>query len=378
MKDLGDIPFEIDFSSEEKLTNQVVQGFRSAIDHGFYRAGDRLPTIRALAKTLGVSEMVVRAAYRQLAADGDIVGRTRLGSVVTPARGKAWRGRVLAVMTDYDFNPMMAVHFSRLRERFEEHGYSFVQTMALCDRDHHRSYESLELHLRHGVDFIVLMYGCEDIERHLSEVGIPFCVVGDSTGDYMPKGCVGRVGTSLRNAVDDFVRDCRLCGVRTVEIVTTHAGTRFSTGVSEGLTAAGVSVKTLPWEPSYRVARRFESAFERGFALAQQVARRKRKLPDVFFVADDFVGSGFVHGLSAAGVRMPEDVGVVSYANGGCGPFFDRPVTVIEHDAFVSGDLIADRILKYLRLRHPFPNEKYALVYRRGKTFGELQKGARR
>lgn len=377
MKGTG-IPFEIDFSSSESLTSQVVQGFRTAMAHGAYLAGDRLPTIRSLAKELGVSEMVVRDAYRQLAVDGEVVGRKRLGTVVTPARGKSWRGRVLALMTDYDFNPMMAVHLSRLRERFEAQGYSFMQAMALCDRNRRRSYESLDLNLRHGVDFIVLMYAYEDIERHLSEIGVPFCIVGNSDGEYAPKGCVGRVGTSMRKAVGLFAQDCVQCDVQTAEIVTTRAGNLFSRAVSEGLSAVGVSVTTRPMEPDYRVERRFESAFNRGFAMARQVACRKRALPGVFIVADDFVGSGFIHGLSAAGVRIPEDVGVVSYSNGGYGPFFDRPVTVIEHDAFVSGDLVVDRVLGYLLKHRSFPNEKYELVYRRGKTFGNSPKGHER
>ena len=84
--------------------------------------------------------------------------------------------------------------------------------------------------------------------------------------------------------------------------------------------------------------------------------------------------TAMAHGAYLAGDRMPEDVGVVSYSNGGCGPFFDRPVTVIEHDAFVSGDLVVDRVLGYLLKHRSFPNEKYELVYRRGQTFGNPSK----
>lgn len=372
------IPFEIDFSSSESLTSQVVQGFRTAIAHGVYRAGDRLPTIRGLAKELGISEMVVRDAYGRLALDGEVVGRSRLGTVVTPAKGKAWRGRVLALMTDYDFNPRMAVHLSCLRERFDEMGYSFVQTMALCDRNRRRNYESLEMNLRHGVDFIVLLYAYEDIERHLSAVGVPFCIFGDSDGEYAPKGCVGRVGTSIRKALDQFAEDCVKCDVHTAEIVTTLAGNGFSRAVSERLSAIGVSVETLPVDLCYCVERRFESAFNRGLALAREIVGRKKPLPDVFVIADDFVGSGFIHGLSEAGVRMPEDVGVVTYSNGGYGPFFDRPVTVFEHDAFVSGGFLVDRIVGYLLKHRSFPNEKYEVVYRRGQTFGISDKGSKR
>lgn len=41
MKGTG-IPFEIDFSSSESLTSQVVQGFRTAMAHGAYLVVDRV------------------------------------------------------------------------------------------------------------------------------------------------------------------------------------------------------------------------------------------------------------------------------------------------------------------------------------------------
>ena len=59
---------------------------------GVLAAGARLPTIRQLAKDLGVAGGTVARAYRELEADGVIVTRGRHGSfVATPS--PATRGR---------------------------------------------------------------------------------------------------------------------------------------------------------------------------------------------------------------------------------------------------------------------------------------------
>ncbi|WP_324653312.1 GntR family transcriptional regulator [Georgenia sp. H159] len=47
------------------------------------RPGDRLPTVRRLAGDLGIAPNTVARAYRELEADGLIVGRGRAGTFVT-------------------------------------------------------------------------------------------------------------------------------------------------------------------------------------------------------------------------------------------------------------------------------------------------------
>lgn len=45
------IPFKIDRKVRDGLVSQVVDGFRQAIRNGFYRAGETLPTIRAVGRS---------------------------------------------------------------------------------------------------------------------------------------------------------------------------------------------------------------------------------------------------------------------------------------------------------------------------------------
>jgi DNA-binding transcriptional regulator YhcF (GntR family) len=59
---------------------------------GVLEVGARLPTIRQLAKDLGVAGGTVARAYRELEADGIIATRGRHGSFVAEMNGRAQRG----------------------------------------------------------------------------------------------------------------------------------------------------------------------------------------------------------------------------------------------------------------------------------------------
>lgn len=363
------ILFQLDLSAKGSLSEQLASEIVRAIRQGTYRPGERLPTIRGLAKDLKVSESVIRDAYRRLAVAGEIVGRTRLGSVVNAPRGATWRGRVLIVMTDFDFNPQMGVHLAKLRDRLQADGFSVSQAMALKDSAGKRNYRGVELALRQGSDFIVLMYGAEDVECYLSKANVPFCVVGNSTGKHLPEGCVGRIGVSSYEATAALVERCREKDVRKAEIVGTGATDGLARNVGAALQSAGVRTVLTRVTKIYSTERRFDVAFEAGFRMAKSRVARKTALPDLVFVADDFVATGYLHGLVAAGVKVPGDFGFACYSNGGLGLYFTCPVTSLEADNYLCGDVIAARISNYLCNRREFPNDKLELVFHDGETF---------
>ncbi|HLB38816.1 MAG TPA: GntR family transcriptional regulator [Actinomycetota bacterium] len=62
----------------ERLRDAV----RKQIERGTMLPGDRLPTVRGLADTLGLAPNTVARAYRELEAGGWIVGRGRAGTFV--------------------------------------------------------------------------------------------------------------------------------------------------------------------------------------------------------------------------------------------------------------------------------------------------------
>jgi GntR family transcriptional regulator/MocR family aminotransferase len=97
LESLDKLPFAVARSSRATLVEQVAEGLRRAIDSGFYKAGDVLPTTRDLATSLGVSRIVTRAAVRELAEAGLINPKPSVGSVVLGRSGKLWRGNVLFI-----------------------------------------------------------------------------------------------------------------------------------------------------------------------------------------------------------------------------------------------------------------------------------------
>jgi GntR family transcriptional regulator / MocR family aminotransferase len=83
-------PLALDRDGSEPLTVQITGQLRAAVSGNRLRAGERLPSSRSLAATLGVSRTVVTNAYLQLFAEGWLEGRHGSGTYV--AQGAASPG----------------------------------------------------------------------------------------------------------------------------------------------------------------------------------------------------------------------------------------------------------------------------------------------
>jgi GntR family transcriptional regulator/MocR family aminotransferase len=82
---VSSLPLELDRSAHEPLYRQIERQIRAGIEAGTLAAGVRLPGVRTLAEQLGVARITVVGAYDQLAAEGFLVGRVGLGTVVAAA-----------------------------------------------------------------------------------------------------------------------------------------------------------------------------------------------------------------------------------------------------------------------------------------------------
>jgi GntR family transcriptional regulator/MocR family aminotransferase len=88
-----DLPVIVDRHTGLPLSVQLGRQLREAMNDGRVRAGERLPSSRALASALGVSRTVVTAAYEQLYAEGWLEGRHGSGTYVADiAPGSAAAG----------------------------------------------------------------------------------------------------------------------------------------------------------------------------------------------------------------------------------------------------------------------------------------------
>ena len=73
----------IDPGSAEPLFEQVVFAVKSAVARGSAKAGDKLPSVRELARELAINPNTVVRAYEALERDGVIVRRQGAGCFLT-------------------------------------------------------------------------------------------------------------------------------------------------------------------------------------------------------------------------------------------------------------------------------------------------------
>jgi len=95
--------FHVDFRSGKAVYLQLVEQVRTAVPAGSVRAGEALPTIRALAEQLRVNRNTVAKAYAELEAQGIIdtaVGRGSFIRTTTSALNKTTRIELLTREVD--------------------------------------------------------------------------------------------------------------------------------------------------------------------------------------------------------------------------------------------------------------------------------------
>ena len=85
----SDLPVMVNRAGGEPLAVQISAQLQAAVTGGALHAGDRLPSSRDLAATLGVSRTVVTNAYARLFAEGWLEGRHGSGTYVADVQPAA-------------------------------------------------------------------------------------------------------------------------------------------------------------------------------------------------------------------------------------------------------------------------------------------------
>ncbi|MBR2838221.1 MAG: GntR family transcriptional regulator [Kiritimatiellae bacterium] len=360
-------PFVLDRSAQESLVSQLTDGIREAIRIGFYRAGDVLPSVGSLAEKLGVSVIVVRGALAQLVEEGLLSARQRVGHSVRTPEKPLWRGHVLCVMDDHDLNPQICIIGERLRRVLAMKGFLFSQVTVLSEVKGPIDYSGLDVALSRPLDFAVLIFRNPDIEKRLSDSGVPFAVVGRK-GDLLP-GCVGNIVMSPMNAVRSLVHECEEQGVSDIEIVSCPNPSGWFGLLAEVFGEHGIHPRNTVVSLPHVDGVRFDVVKKAGFDFARRKSANGHALfPHLYVVTDDFLAAGMLVGFMSMGVEIPRDVRFVSYSNGGFGPFFTKPVAKLEQNADDNADEIAKRISDWLLRRKPFPNTYLQAKFTIGRT----------
>jgi len=361
------LPFAIDRKLPASLVDQVFNAFSEAIRNGTYRVGDTLPTWRETARALGVSDRVIRSAMARLKARGLIVSHGRLGCVVARVYdGRAWKGVVLSV-SDMD----SAMTYSSMRRELEtvktlaRAGMTLLSVVveSLSPTKAPAALSLIDSIMSFKVDFVLLTCENDRLARYLSTRGCPFA----GLRAYNMPNCVGQVrGATFSRAIAAFVSRCRKYGVKSVLQVEFTASRLFD--AVPQLNAAGVPADrwVVPC-PLCRSAAEVRAAGERAFT--KRLSEGREWLPEVLLFVDDYVAQGALTALTCSGVRIPQDVQVVTFSNVGNELAFPVRLTSICLDEARCGRLIAEEILHFQRTGKWLQRQAPCASYVEGETF---------
>lgn len=95
------LSIEIDRTSTSPPWTQLRDRIVGLADIGELRAGEQLPTVRTLAARLGLAPGTVARAYRELEAEGWLVGRGRAGTFVVDVLPSDPRMQLRQAAEDY-------------------------------------------------------------------------------------------------------------------------------------------------------------------------------------------------------------------------------------------------------------------------------------
>lgn len=352
--------FAIDRSSPMSLVDQIYRAMRERIFAGGVKIGSSVPSLRSLASSLGVSVKVTVEAYARLVRDGWLRSVPRAGYLAVTPEMPLRRGRVLLVLPNEGFYTDWASH--RFQERCEAIGIQVSRVVVVDPED---VPVSLDLALADAFDFAVSFHFKRRVVDTLDESGIPYVVVAaDDSAVRRCKNCLG-VMTPSAGAAAEVATVCAKRGVRLAELVDFHEVRR---PYLSALSRAGIAVKKWIIEPERRTLWFEDIPRTVMRAFLKRLSSRRPALPDLLFFLDDYVTEGALMALAASGVRVPEDVKVLTLANRGNCPVYVKELSRIECDPLARGDFVSDFVIGWFEGRREAPPPLPPPVFVEGET----------
>lgn len=360
-----DVPFCVGRSSGVSLARQIADGIRSAIASGYYRPGQILPTRKEFAQVLGVSERAPREAVAMLAAEGVVYTRRCLGCVVAEPGERRWLGKILLVESEYAHYYYHATVFDAFCRRMAEAGY--VVTRIVCPELTKGVVDTALLKdaLQQPLDFVVSLQTDRRVISLLKNAGVRHLVFLRDKGAKSPeKGITIDYDGALKN----LIAQCRSRGVRSI----VQVGVK---GMSELLDlrpyVSYTGIGLVSWDLTIAQGRIGAEKITFGAlkAFQKRLAFDRKWLPDLLFFRDDYLSVGALPALLDAGVRVPEDVRVVTLANRGNCPVFPKALARVELDPRQNGIAYAERVLHEMAPRRYKNASSGAFKYIPGETF---------
>ena len=348
MKQPDQSVYSLDPAGSETLARQLAGNLRRAFAKGVIKKGDVLPGVREMARLCGTSVRVPIMAVKTLTDEGMVKARPRIGCVVLEPNRRVWHGSVLLVHVGNHANYSQNVFANEFAINLESANWR-VEHVFVPRREGTGSYDlkMLKKRLKERTDLVILPAFDPPVVKCVRDSGYPYVLMHAEPGET-GETCVGTLlGGGDMQACSDLADHCRKRGVRRI-VEVTFDEQRGILGMQKRM------LRELTWEqivvrPAHsplRVESFTRCAYE---ALLKRLTDKRAPRPDLLFFCDDFLARGGFWALNAAGLRVPDDVGVVTTSNYGNAPFYPVPLTRIESNQYDDAAKVARSVLRFLR-----------------------------
>jgi DNA-binding LacI/PurR family transcriptional regulator len=336
------VPFNVSRVFKTDLIQQVSEGLRHAIVTGYYKEGDILPSFNKMAELLGVSEIVTRRAVQQLAREGLVCSRPRIGIRVCGSQDKGWRGQVLYL---HRARPDIFYHslFSgELKEGLRNANF-LVRSVFVSDEEVRNGFPHVKVELGHR-NSLVIVEGryLKGLDAFLEEQGVSFLHIGAKISKRAAYG----IGQRRSTVIPALVAHGLACGVK--RILQVNFEVKEELNAAGKLRDAGFRVDEMLIAPAAGFALPGAVEFGAVRSFTHWLKTKRDSLPDLILFDDDYAARGGIVALSLAGVRIPEDVQAISWSNKGMTPGYVKLLTRIEMDGEEHGRRMAEYALRIL------------------------------
>lgn len=305
------------------LPDRIAAALRDQLERGPYKAGDRFPSQNELAKQFRTSTVTSREAVSQLVQEGLLEKRFGSGTYVTGRKPE----RFVAVVTELDIShpaisPAFLIELQSVRRHLTEAGMPsrvYIGHSSPFDSPEPLRISSWEFW--HDLDagritgLVTVGTNPNVGEAAVKGRGIPF-IDGHSLG--------GILFWDSRELVFEGLRVLAGKGCRRVACVAHGKGLRDSLLELFEREAGRHGLET---RPSWTVLAPFAQESGDGAAAFRSLWLSQADKPDGLMVLDDMLYRDMAPAFGLAGIRVPQDLVVVSHANAhDTRPFVPEPV----------------------------------------------------
>ncbi len=243
-------------------------------------------------------------------------------------------------------------YYSQVAKSFMDMAYTDGYTVMLCGFQYSLEREKVELDIlvEKSVDAIVVI-GSNDDDLHIlnsiRELGIPI-VLGDRRSSDTNYPTVEFNNTeTMQNIVTSLVQaGYTRIGYITEALAMSNLKDRYD-GFISGMNNEGLAVD----KESIIVDENLQmDKIGNSYKLMHAIIHEKnRTLPEVFIATSDLIAIGIMGAIKDADLRVPKDIGIISFDNLAVSQFFEPALTTVNQNASKLGESTWNLVISYIK-----------------------------